>query len=88
MIYEQMDLHLRLTKQKGKFFQTFSKLWLFTFDKRDRTFMPTSGEIIKFNQELPLYADKSFIANSLTASTYKSINEDVVCVQEKYIYPQ
>ena len=40
--------------------------------------MPTSGEIITFNQELPLYADRSFIANTIRASKYKSFSEDVV----------
>ena len=29
--------------------------------------MPTSGSIISFNQSLPIYADRSFIANSFSA---------------------
>ena len=39
--------------------------------------MPTSGEIITFNQELPLYADRSFIANTTRASKYKSFSDVV-----------
>ena len=35
--------------------------------------MPTSGSIISFDQTLPFYADKSFIANTFSASTYKSL---------------
>ena len=40
--------------------------------------MPTSGSIISFNQNLPIHADRSFIANSFSASTYKSFSEDFV----------
>ena len=65
-----------LKKQAGNF-QNFQQTML-TFDKRNRVFMPTSGEIITFNQELPLYADRSFIANTIRASKYKSFSEDVV----------
>ena len=31
--------------------------------------MPTSGSVISFNQTLPIYADKKFIAN-----TFKQVN--------------
>ena len=44
-----------LKKQTG----TFSELaanYGFSFDRRDRAFMPTSGSIISFGQELPIYA--------------------------------
>jgi outer membrane protein insertion porin family len=40
--------------------------------------MPTSGSIISAGQSLPIYADKPFIANSLSASKYNSFNENVV----------
>ena len=68
-----------LQKQKGTY-NEFSGDYAFTFDTRDRTFMPTDGSVIRLGQSLPIYADKSFIANSLTASTYKAINEDVISV--------
>ena len=35
--------------------------------------MPTSGSIIHFNQSLPIYADKPFISNTFSSSSYKSI---------------
>ena len=66
-----------LKKQKG----TFSELagvYGFTYDKRNRSFMPTSGSVIRFNQTLPIYADKAFIANSVSASTYKTVSENVI----------
>ena len=40
--------------------------------------MPTSGSIFNFSQAIPIYADKSFIANTVSSSTYKSFSEDVV----------
>ena len=66
-----------LKKQSG----TFSELsgsYGFTFDQRNRVFMPTSGSIVSFSQSLPVYADKSFISNTFSSSTYKSFNENVV----------
>ena len=47
--------------------------------------MPTSGSILRIGQSLPIYADKSFIANSLSASKYKSFNENVVGVGKLYL---
>jgi len=40
--------------------------------------MPTSGSILRFNQTLPVYADKSFIANTISSSNYKTITEDII----------
>ena len=57
----------------------------FLFDDRDRAFMPTSGSVFRFGQSLPVYADKSYIANSLSASKYKSINENIVGVGKFYL---
>ena len=34
--------------------------------------------IISFNQSLPIYADKSFIANTFSVSSYKTLTEDVI----------
>ena len=47
--------------------------------------MPTSGSVIGFGQSLPLYADNSAIGNYLTASKYKSLNENVVGVGKLYV---
>ncbi len=66
-----------LKKQSG----TFNELaadYGFSYDKRNRVFMPTSGSIVSFNQEVPIYADKSFIGNVFSASTYKSFSENIV----------
>ena len=66
-----------LKKQAGTFNEVAAS-YGFTFDKRNRAFMPTSGSVLSFGQSIPLYADKSFISNTVSASTYKSFNEDVV----------
>ena len=72
-----------LKKQSGTF-DEISGTYGFTFDKRNRSFMPTDGSIISFNQSLPIYADKSFIANTLSASTYRTITEDVIGATKIY----
>lgn len=47
-------------------------------DKRDRRFMPTSGYLTSFFQELPLYADQPFIKNSFFSSHYKEFSDDMI----------
>ncbi len=72
-----------LKKQAGEFSE-ISGNYGFSLDNRDRTFMPTSGNIITFRQTLPLFADKKFIANTLSASAYKSITENVIGASKFY----
>ena len=47
-------------------------------DKRDRSFMPTSGYFTSFYQELPMYAEDVYIKNSFSSSLYKEINENMI----------
>merc|ERR1711991_863010 len=47
--------------------------------------MPTSGSIISFGQSLPIYADKSFVANTFRSSFYNQINENVVGAAKTYL---
>ncbi len=73
-----------LKKQNG----TYSELlgsYGFTFDQRDKAFMPTSGSIFSFSQSLPLAADKSFITNTLSSSFYKSLSENVIGSAKIYL---
>ncbi len=72
-----------LQKQKG----TYSDItgnYGFVFDNRDRAFMPTSGSIISFGQSIPLHADSAALANLLSISKYKSLNENVIGVGKFY----
>ena len=73
-----------LKKQKGQFSEISIDYGL-TYDKRDRSFMPTDGSIIRFNQALPLYADKPFIGNTFSSSTYRSLGENVVGAAKIYL---
>ncbi len=66
-----------LKKQSGTFNEV-SGNYGFAFDKRNRSFMPTDGAIISFNQSLPIYADKAFIANTLSASAYSTLSENFI----------
>ncbi len=73
-----------LKKQSG----TYNELtgnYGFVFDSRNRSFMPTSGSILNFGQSLPIYADKSFVANFLSYSKYNSFSEDVVGAGKLYL---
>ena len=73
-----------LQKQKGTYNEISTNYGL-SYDTRDRAFNPTSGSIVSFGQALPVYADKSFIANTLNVSKYKSLNEDVIGVGKLFI---
>ena len=72
-----------LKKQSGTYDELAAN-YGFTFDQRNRSFMPTSGSVISFGQSLPIYADKSFIANTFKSSTYKSFSEDIVGATKLY----
>ena len=99
--YKDIDLNLGLTasyddlrtlgtasdalkKQSGEFSE-IAGIYALSFDKRDRKFMPTDGSIIKFKQSLPLYADKASIENTLSASNYIALSENVVTATKFYL---
>jgi len=66
-----------LKKQSGSFTE-LSGLYGFTVDKRNRSFNPTDGSILKFSQSAPFYADKSFLSNQFSVSGYKTLSEDII----------
>ncbi len=66
-----------LKKQEGSFNEIFFD-YGFIQDKRDRTFMPTSGYIASFGQGLPLYADSPSILNKIAVSKYNSFSENFI----------
>ena len=73
-----------LSTQSGQFTE-IAGLYGFTYDGRDRTFMPTKGTIASFEQSFPFFADKSFLGNTLRASKYNTITEDVVTASKFYV---
>ena len=73
-----------LSKQNGEF-KELGGSYGFKYDGRDRTFMPTKGSILGFEQSLPFYADKSYLSNTLTYSKYNSFTENVIGAGKVYI---
>jgi len=73
-----------LKKQEGTY-DAISTNYGISFDGRDRRFNPTDGSFLSFTQELPIYADKSFIGNRFTSSNYHTINEDIIGVSKLYV---
>jgi len=73
-----------LKKQEGEFVE-LSGNYGFSYDQRDRAFMPTSGSIIRFNQTLPITADKPFIGNTFSSSSYSTISENIVGAAKFYM---
>ncbi len=71
-----------LKKQSGEFLE-FAGNYGFKYDTRNRSFMPTSGSITSFNQVLPIYADRSFIDNSISISNYKSFSDESIVGSSK-----
>ncbi len=66
-----------LQKQDGDFTE-LAAVYGLTYDKRNRSFMPTDGSVFNFVQSLPIYADKPFVDNTLRFSTYHEFNENYV----------
>ena len=66
-----------LQRQDGDFTE-LAAVYGLTYDKRNRTFMPTDGSVFGFVQSLPIYADKPFIDNTFRFSTYHEFNENYV----------
>ena len=73
-----------LSKQNGEFSELGGN-YGFNYDGRDRTFMPTKGSILGFEQSLPFYADKSYLSNTLTFSKYSSFTENVIGAGKVYL---
>ncbi len=73
-----------LKKQEGEFSE-ISGSYGFSYDKRNRKFMPTDGSIVSFSQNLPFYADKPFIGNTFKLSSYHSFSENVVGAGKLYL---
>ena len=72
-----------LKKQAGQFSELAAN-YGFSFDRRNRAFMPTDGYITKFNQKLPVFADRNFISNSFSSSIYQQFSENVIGAAKFY----
>ena len=78
------DASVTLKKQHG----TFSEItghYGFTLDKRNRSFMPTDGSILSFNQGLPIFADKAALINKFSASFYNTLTENIISASKFHL---
>ncbi len=66
-----------LKKQSGEFSEIAGN-YGFTLDRRNRSFMPTDGEILSFSQMVPFYADRTYLDSALSSSLYRSLSENVI----------
>jgi outer membrane protein insertion porin family len=73
-----------LKKQAGSYDELAMNYGV-SIDKRDRAFMPTSGYVTSFYQQVPLYADKQFIGNTFQTSLYNRLTEDIVLGNKLYL---
>ena len=73
-----------LAKQSGEFTE-LAGAYGFSFDGRDRSFMPTKGSIFSFDQTVPFYADKKYISNTLSYSKYSSLSENIIGAGKLYL---
>ena len=71
------DATATLKKQHGTFAEITGN-YGFTLDKRNRSFMPTDGSILSFQQGLPIFADKPALVNKFSASFYNTLTENIV----------
>ena len=67
----------KLKKQAGDFTE-FNFNYGLEMDKRDRSFMPTSGSITSFSQSVPIFADQPSLYNRFTYSKYHGFSDDVI----------
>lgn len=73
-----------LKKQEGNFTE-LALDYGFTFDKRDRSFKPTDGSIIRFSQAIPAFADKPYISNRFSTSSYHTFSENYIGSAKLYL---
>ena len=80
----QTNASSTLKKQAGEYSE-LTGTYGFKYDKRNRSFMPTSGSLVGFEQSLPIYADKRSVSNSLSFSNYHSVTDDIIGVGKLFV---
>ena len=81
LTYDDLKVQSSASDSMKKNAGTFTDLnasYTVNLDKRDRSFMPTSGYTSGFTQSFPLYADSAYLENRYGASVYKSFSPNVI----------
>jgi outer membrane protein insertion porin family len=73
-----------MKKQAGTFSDLNASYSIY-LDKRDRSFMPTSGYTSGFTQSFPIYADSAYIENKYGVASYKSFSPNVIGAAKFYV---
>jgi len=64
----------QLKKQEGSYQDIYFNYGA-NYDLRDRSYQPTSGHSIKFNQSIPLYSDNYELTNTFEINKYHALNQ-------------
>ena len=75
----------QLKKQEGSYQDIYFNYDL-TYDLRDASFRPTSGNVSNFSQELPLVSDTNEITNTFAFTQYKNLNKSSNMIGKASIY--
>ena len=71
-------------KQEGDYFENLF-LYSITLNKLNQNFQPTDGFFTKFSQSIPIYSDDNSFENTLTASKYHSISENLLLAGKLFL---
>ncbi len=64
-------------KQAGNFTELAAN-YSFTFDKRNRVYDPTDGNLISFGQSIPIFADSASLSNTFQYNQYHMFSENFI----------
>ena len=64
-------------KQAGNFTELAAN-YRFTFDKRNRVYDPTAGNLISFGQSIPIHADSASLSNTFQYNQYYMFSENFI----------
>ena len=64
-------------KQEGNYFENLITYSL-KYNKLDQNFQPTDGYINFFSQKLPIYSDDLSVVNTINASKYHSVTDNLI----------
>tara|TARA_B100001248_G_scaffold237217_1_gene201012 strand:+ start:3036 stop:5285 length:2250 start_codon:yes stop_codon:yes gene_type:complete len=71
-------------KQEGDYFENLF-LYSVTLNKLNQNFQPTDGFFTKFSQSIPIYSDDNTFENSLSASKYHSVTDNLLLAGKLFL---
>ena len=77
----------QLKKQEGNYQDIYFNYGV-NYDLRDRSYKPTSGHTIKFNQSIPVYSENYELTNTFEANKYHLLNQTSDIIGKISFYAQ